>query len=170
SLEVVALIDLLLRLLEGVVDFLLVHLADDVEARHVTSPGRPGAPSAASRGPSSRRNVRPSGGPLLPSRGRCAAKVPAPPARRAPPAARAGAAARRGPPPPCRGAPGLAPPLRSCGRARRGRPASPSPPAAGGRGARSRRRRRTLRAHRDRGVRRRPHSGPPRRSRPCAAP
>src|SRR5207244_6226894 len=55
ALEVVALLDLLARLLEGVVDLLLVHLVDDVEGRHgslLTSRARRAAPSGASRTPS----------------------------------------------------------------------------------------------------------------------
>src|SRR6266568_2115832 len=55
ALEVVALLDLLARLLEGVVDLLLVHLVDDVEGRHgslLTSPGRRAGPWGASRIPS----------------------------------------------------------------------------------------------------------------------
>src|SRR6267143_2137564 len=55
TLEVVALLDLLARLLEGVVDLLFVHLVDDVEGRHgslLTSRARRAAPSGASRSPS----------------------------------------------------------------------------------------------------------------------
>src|SRR5882724_2284171 len=170
ALEVVALIDLLLRLLEGVVHFLLVHLADDVEARHVTSPGRPAAPSAASPGPSSTPSVPRGAGPPPRCHDRCAGREPAPPGRRAPLAVPGRAAIRPARRLPCRTAPARAPPRRSCGRARRSRPASPSPPGAGGRAGRPRPRRRTRRAHRDSAVRPRPRAEPPPRSRPCAAP
>src|SRR6266446_1013817 len=169
-LEVVSLIDLLAGLLERVVDFLLVHLADDVEARHVTSPGRPAAPSAVSPGPSSRRSARRGGGPLPPFRDRCAGRERARRARRAPPVAPAPAAIRRGRRRLFPGAPARAPPRRSCDPGRRGRPASRSRRGAGGPEAPPRRRRRNRRARRGRAGRRTPRSGPPRRSRPCAAP
>src|SRR5438094_3047124 len=170
ALEVVALVDLLLRLLEGVIDLLLVHLADDVEARHVTSPGRPGAPSAASPRPSSRRSARRGGGPLPPFRDRCAARDPARRAHRAQPGGPGRGGNRRARRRPCPEAPARAPPRRSCGPGRRGTPACPSPRGAGDRGARPRRRRRTRHARRDRAAPPRPHWAPPRRSRPCATP
>src|SRR5262249_38049083 len=142
ALEVVALVDLLLRLLEGVVDFLLVHLADDVEARHVTSPGRPAAPSAVSPGPSSRQNAPRCGAPPPRCHDPSAARAPA---RRALPRLLAGPGpgeSRRGRPRLSRAAPDRGPALRSCGPERRSRPACPSPPGAAGRAAPPRRRRR----------------------------
>src|SRR5437868_8140182 len=169
-LEVVPLIDLLAGLLERVVHFLLVHLADDVEARHVTSPGRPATPSAVSPDPSSRRSGRRGGGPLPPFRDRCAGRERSRRARRAPPGAPAPAAIRRGRRRLFPRAPARAPPRRSCDPGRRGRPACRSRREAGGPAARPRRRRRNRPARRGTAGPRTPRSGPPRRSRPCAAP